>query len=75
MTYFLIEQAESTTLAPLYWCGFQKHPKQAKGGHVWLTMKSHGVRFSRRIDAERAGVGTTERDFRGIRITEHPDAE
>lgn len=67
MTEFawLIEDAESEVANPRYWMG------GIEGECIWTTDHEKAVRFARRIDAHRVGLGVLIGCVRGIRVCEH----
>lgn len=75
MSYWVIRIARGCPDEGLFWCGY--HGQQNKT-HIWEHGNANAIRFSRKIDAERAGVGgpnnaygrTDTRPDRGVEIVE-----
>lgn len=63
-SFWVIEHGDPETQG-LYWTGYDSKMRD----HNWSRQLGLAIRFSRKVDAERAGLRTTK----GIRITEQQE--
>lgn len=78
MSYWVIRIAKDCPDGGLYWCGYQGTGPRT---HIWEHTDESAIRFSRAVDAYKAGVGgpnnaygrTDTRPDRGVEIVEKPD--